>query len=178
MQKKPNRLVNLKNPYVFFLTLVFCFPLRDLKRLAVKNPPHSPKTIHKPIPSDWKIVNKSTTFNGGSLGSCIDEERCELRYVMRIAQLSESSNLWTHIALGQSMPQHAWSSVVSKPHTILFMFDKCHVCQTCSCVWKRSMRVSFWPSFYQFLRGLIVKSKEIVSLKPKIVFQSIKEYVL
>ena len=34
-----------------------------------------------------------TTFNGGSLGSCIDEERCELRYVMRIAQLSESSNL-------------------------------------------------------------------------------------
>jgi len=57
-----------------------------------------------------------TTFNGGSLGSCIDEERCELRYVMRIAQLSESSNLWTHIALGQSMLQHAWSSVVSKPH--------------------------------------------------------------
>jgi len=40
-----------------------------------------------------------TTFNGGSLGSCIDEERCELRYVMRIAQLSESLNLWTHIAL-------------------------------------------------------------------------------
>ena len=62
-----------------------------------------------------------TTFNGGSLGSCIDEERCELRYVMRIAQLSESSNLWTHIALGQSMLQHAWSSVVSKPH-ITFHF--------------------------------------------------------
>ena len=33
---------------------------------------------------------KPTTFNGGSLGSYIDEERCELRYVMRIAQLSES----------------------------------------------------------------------------------------
>ena len=40
---------------------------------------------------DLKIRDKSTTFNGGSLGSCIDEERCELRYVMRIAQLSESS---------------------------------------------------------------------------------------
>jgi len=42
---------------------------------------------------------------------------------MRIAQLSESSNLWTHIALGQSMPQHAWSSVVSKPHTILCLVN-------------------------------------------------------
>ena len=40
-----------------------------------------------------------TTFNGGSLGSCIDEERSKLRYVMWIAELSESSNLWTHIAL-------------------------------------------------------------------------------
>ena len=64
----------------------------------------------------WKTKNL-TTFNGGSLGSCIDEERCELRYLMRIAQLSESSKLWTHIALRQSMPQHTWSSVVSKPYT-------------------------------------------------------------
>ena len=36
-------------------------------------------------------AKNATTFNGGSLGSCTDEERCELRYVMRIAQLSESS---------------------------------------------------------------------------------------
>ena len=40
-----------------------------------------------------KLKKINTTFNGGSLGSCIDEERCELRYVMRIAQLSESLNL-------------------------------------------------------------------------------------
>jgi len=40
-----------------------------------------------------------TTFNGGSLGSCIDEERSKLRYVVRIAELSESSNLWTQMAL-------------------------------------------------------------------------------
>jgi len=46
------------------------------------------KTKHKNIKT-----KHNTTFNGGSLGSCIDEERCELRYVMRIAQLSESLNL-------------------------------------------------------------------------------------
>ena len=45
-----------------------------------------------------------TTFNGGSLGSCIDEERSELRYVMWIAEFSESSNLWTHIALQGLVP--------------------------------------------------------------------------
>jgi len=44
-------------------------------------------------------TNKMTTFNGGSLGSCIDEERSKLRYVMWIAELSESSNLWTQLAL-------------------------------------------------------------------------------
>lgn len=40
-----------------------------------------------------------TTFDNGSLGSRNDEERSELRYVMWIAEFSESSNLWTHIAL-------------------------------------------------------------------------------
>ena len=30
----------------------------------------------------FRKVNDMTTFNGGSLGSCIDEERSELRYVM------------------------------------------------------------------------------------------------
>lgn len=45
-----------------------------------------------------KTKKNTTTFNGGSLGSCIDEERSKLRYVMRIAEFRESSNLWTHIA--------------------------------------------------------------------------------
>ena len=39
-----------------------------------------------------------TTFNGGSLGSCIDEERSKLRYVMWIAEFSESSNFRTQMA--------------------------------------------------------------------------------
>jgi len=29
-----------------------------------------------------EYIEHMTTFNGGSLGSCIDEERSELRYVM------------------------------------------------------------------------------------------------
>lgn len=37
--------------------------------------------------------NEKITFNDGCLGSCNDEERSEMRYVMRIAELSESSNL-------------------------------------------------------------------------------------
>ena len=52
-----------------------------------------------------------TTFNGGSLGSCIDEERSQLRYVMWIAEFSESSNLWTQIALsGTPGSMSAWVS--------------------------------------------------------------------
>ena len=33
------------------------------------------------------------TFSNGYLGSCNDEERSEMRYVMRIAEFRESSNL-------------------------------------------------------------------------------------
>ena len=44
-------------------------------------------------------MQNNITFNGGSLGSCIDEERSQLRYVMWIAEFSESSNLWTQMAL-------------------------------------------------------------------------------
>ena len=35
----------------------------------------------------------NTTLSNGYLGSRNDEERSEMRYVMRIAELSESSNL-------------------------------------------------------------------------------------
>jgi len=34
-----------------------------------------------------------TTFNNGSLGSCNDEERSEMRNVMRFARICESSSL-------------------------------------------------------------------------------------
>ena len=43
-------------------------------------------------------LNK-TTLSNGYLGSRNDEERSEMRYVMRIAELSESSNFRTQIAL-------------------------------------------------------------------------------
>jgi hypothetical protein len=38
-------------------------------------------------------INKRTTLSNGYLGSRNDEERSEARYVMRIAEFSESSNL-------------------------------------------------------------------------------------
>jgi trehalose/maltose hydrolase-like predicted phosphorylase len=39
-----------------------------------------------------KFKFKSTTLSNGYLGSRTDEERSEMRYVMRIAEFSESSN--------------------------------------------------------------------------------------
>ena len=49
---------------------------------------------HVPLKRTWrknpfvaaKTKKHLTTFNGGSLGSCIDEERSQLRYVMWIAE--------------------------------------------------------------------------------------------
>ena len=40
-----------------------------------------------------KITKLRTTLSNGYLGSRNDEERSEMRYVMRIAELRESSNL-------------------------------------------------------------------------------------
>ena len=55
---------------------------------------------------EWKHLRrnqftkqKRTTLSNGYLGSRNDEERSEMRYVMRIAESSESSSFWTHIAL-------------------------------------------------------------------------------
>ena len=45
------------------------------------------------------LINLIKTASNGSLGSRNDEERSEMRYVMRIAEYSESSNFWTQIAL-------------------------------------------------------------------------------
>jgi hypothetical protein len=70
------------------------------------------------------IMNKiiqNTTFNNGSLGSRIDEERSEMRYVMWIAEFSESSNLWTHIALfGIPKSMLVWVSVNTSKLLIFF----------------------------------------------------------
>lgn len=45
------------------------------------------------------IPIKNNTFSNGCLGYHDDEGRSEMRYVMRIAKSSESSNLWTQLAL-------------------------------------------------------------------------------
>jgi hypothetical protein len=60
----------------------------------------------------------NTTVSNGYLGSRNDEERSEMRYVMRIAEFSESSNLWTHIALLHSRQEYASFSIGS-PTSIL-----------------------------------------------------------
>ena len=66
-----------------------------------------------------------TTFNGGSLGSCIDEERSELRYVMWIAEFSESSNLRTQMALqGSPCSMSVWVSVHSLSILFIFVFPR------------------------------------------------------
>ena len=67
-----------------------------------------------------KKKNKKTTFNGGSLGSRIDEERSELRYVVWIAEFRESSNLRTHIALQLFWLKHVCLSIM-KPYFPTFV---------------------------------------------------------
>lgn len=74
----------------------------------------------------WTL--KNTTLSNGYLGSRNDEERSEMRYVMRIAEFSESSNLWTQIALlgsPRSTPlsvsvQQSLSSVFGKKCIVFF----------------------------------------------------------
>ena len=43
--------------------------------------------------STAQITKQRTILSNGYLGSRNDEERSEMRYVMRIAEFSESSNL-------------------------------------------------------------------------------------
>ena len=52
-----------------------------------------------------------TTFSNGCLGSHYDEERSEMRYVMRIARPRESQNFSTHIALSGFSREYACLSV-------------------------------------------------------------------
>jgi hypothetical protein len=45
------------------------------------------------VPTKTTKINNGTTLSSGFLGSRNDEERSEMRYVMRIAEFNESSNL-------------------------------------------------------------------------------------
>ena len=69
-----------------------------------------------------------TTFGNGCLGSHNDEERSEMRYVMRIAGPRESSKFWTHIALLGNAQEHAYLSV-PEPHSAVA------ACQSVSASW-------------------------------------------
>ena len=57
-----------------------------------------------------------TTFSNGCLGSHNDDERSEMRYVMRIAKLRESLKFWTHIAPSGNAWGHTYLSVYI-PHS-------------------------------------------------------------
>ncbi len=68
---------------------------------------------------------RKTTLNNGYLGSRNDEERSEMRYVMWIAGLSESSNLWTHIALVAALKPiraHSFEGLFPITTNLLFLF--------------------------------------------------------
>ena len=100
------------------------------------------------IDSFWKIKLKclytklKTTLSNGYLGSRNDEERSEMRYVMRIAEFSESSNLWTQIALLGS-PGSTPLSVSVQPHlnSVCFMNNA-----LCNRIMRVSVRQSSWVS--------------------------------
>ena len=48
------------------------------------------------------LLQTCTTLSNGCLGFRIDDERSKLRLLLRIAELSESSNLRTHLAPSSS----------------------------------------------------------------------------
>ena len=45
------------------------------------------------------VLHYNKTFSNGCLGSRIDEGRSEMRYALWIADFSEPSDFWTHMAL-------------------------------------------------------------------------------
>ena len=111
------------------------------------------------------MKNFLTIFNGGSLGSCIDEERSEMRYVMWIADLRESSNLWTQIAVPANCRNHAWLSVTKQSPILV-----------------ESMRVTAaslsGPFEYRLVHGcLIVRSKPWCGALPLQAINFIKWFV-
>ena len=69
------------------LAVVFCYDFSDAC-LADSCQPYFADCASRGLRNQLK-----TTLNNGYLGSRIDEERSEMRYVMRIAEFRESSNL-------------------------------------------------------------------------------------
>ena len=69
--------------------------------------------LSQDISNEYPMKKHTNTFSNGCLGSHNDEERSEMRYVMRIAKSSESSKLWTHLALLRKYV--CWSVCPSQP---------------------------------------------------------------
>ena len=77
---------------------VLCFTAQcpnDLGKNPNKNHNHNQFFQRNPArPACQEVLcNGDKTFSNGYLGYCNDEERSEMRYVMRIAEPRESSNL-------------------------------------------------------------------------------------
>ena len=83
----------------FHLSSDLCFEctqvLPELHGVNSKHYLFQPFITYETENNNWETskTNQEITFSNGYLGSCNDEERSEMRYVMRIAELSESSNL-------------------------------------------------------------------------------------
>ena len=102
-----------------------CTSALGRRRSRVRHAKHKQKCSIKENSQDFKPGQHESagrrleqifkTFNNGSLGSRIDEERSEMRYVVWIAEFRESSNLWTHIApLGIPGGMPVWASFPSQ----------------------------------------------------------------
>ena len=76
-----------------------------------------------------------TTLNNGYLGSRNDEERSKMRYVMWIAKLRESSNLWTQTAVVDSntTTTHVWASFHYYSTQFVYVFRNTRNCGYIEC---------------------------------------------
>ena len=96
-------------------------------------------------PVDYtKCILSSTTFSDGCLGSHNDEERSEMRYVMRIARPRESLKFWTHIALLGFSRKHAYLSVCGIHSAPLLLSDWSGWMHLLPGLWHVAWSLSLW----------------------------------
>ena len=95
---------------------------RNLKQKGNMGSSETGNRITPPLPSLYLMC---TTFSNGCHGSHNDEERSEMRYVMRIAGPRESSKFWTHIVLPGYAWLHARLSVLVPHLTVMLYYITC-----------------------------------------------------
>ena len=94
---------NTRATLVFWLNSL-CAIHNTKQNLNLKEMDATKDAARCPWTTSSVIYLMCTTFSNGCHGSHNDEERSEMRYVMRIAGPRESSKFWTHIVL----PGYAW----------------------------------------------------------------------